>query len=273
MNTARKCKNLNAFTMTEMLITMGVLVILFAIIVSSFGGMRDSLAITDASNTFAQDIRFVQRSSLFLTRAPQERWIYGIGIDLGELGEDRRSNIKKYTLFKWCSPYNDYNANGDVKMRSELPAYDPSADLGILLNGKKNAYIVTNYISGQDYCPKCTGTNCTSAEALLPLSGYGLTDISQALDFEFVDVDGKPLTSDIPRFVLFESVTGRAFFYGNDGKLLNYFKDSNGLQLGVNSAIPANDIRLKISIGSDQDRIIEIKAVSGVVNIINKEDE
>jgi type II secretory pathway pseudopilin PulG len=260
-------KHYHSFTMTEMLITMGVLIILFAIIASSFGGMRDSLSITDTSYTLAQDIRFAQRSSLFLTRAPQERWIYGIGVDLGEL-----ETGNKYTLFKWCSPFNEYNSNGDLRMRSELPAYNPNNALSELINGKRNAAITTVYETSLDYCPKCSGVNCTSSEVLIPISGYGLTEIPLAIDIkieEDIDLRSQGL---IPRFILFESITGRAFFYSQNGTLLNYYEDSNGLYIGQNSSTPAKDMKISLSVSGNQERIIEIKAVSGVVKINNADE-
>jgi type II secretory pathway pseudopilin PulG len=254
----------SAFTLVEMLIVMAILVTLFGIIISSFTGMKDSLSLSDATYTLAQDIRYAQRSSLFLKRDSKERWIYGVGIDLNS---SIINSTGSYPIFKWCSPFNDYDANGDVRMISELPSYDPSLQFTDLITGKKNASIPTTYDSASDYCAKCVGSNCTSPEVLNPLKGYGLTKLGNGIQVEFLNASGVVISTGYPRFILFESITGRAFFYNESGTLMNYYKDINGLHIGKVGGGAADEVKIRLKSPSGQTSLITIKPVSGSIKI------
>jgi hypothetical protein len=223
--------------------------------------MKDTLALTDASYTLAQDIRYAQRSSLFLKRDAKERWIYGIGVEINPV---KINGTGQYTIFKWCSPFNNYDANGDARMTSELPAYNPSFHLKENILGKLNANIVTNYDTTNEYCAQVTGTG---TEVLSPIKGYSLTTIGNGINVEFLDGSNNVIptvSGAYPSFILFESVTGRAFFYDAGGNLLNYYESSSGLHI----TSPVLDVKIKLSTASGQSRIIVVKAVSGAIKII-----
>jgi prepilin-type N-terminal cleavage/methylation domain-containing protein len=261
--TVRNITKYSGFTMVEMLIVLAIIAILFATMVTSFRGVRDNLTLNDSAFSLAQDIRYAQRSSLFLKRAANERWIYGIGIDFEKIRTDGT-----YKVFKWCAPYDDYDVSIE-QMTSELPGFvlDPAYAVNSNYFGKINGGIVYNSTAYD------TGTYCAKgilAEKLNAVSGYGLTSINSGLKATFVDASGNTIgntiplaTSDYPRFILFESVTGRAFIYSSYGRIWNYSSVGNVVQI----ANPVQDLRIKLEPISNpgQSRIITIKAVSGTV--------
>lgn len=202
-------KNLQGFTLIEMMIVMAIFMILFAIGLTSFAGMRDAIAVTENFNNFKQDVRWAQKSSVLLKREIGEWWPYGIGIDLQSTAEMRsQSSNRTYKFFKWCSPFSNFDPNGSVLLNSELPNYNPSVALGALLNNVKNGYMPTTMNTG---CTQCGEGACSNT--LVELKGRGITQFDSKVDVKFM--------SDA-RYILFESVTGRAFLYNANGELLNY---------------------------------------------------
>jgi hypothetical protein len=156
--------------------------------------------------TVEQDVRSVQRAAMLLQRDSGEKWLYGLGIDFGNMGDNGN-----YTVFKWCSPFGDY---GDILTKSSLPAYTPSKVLGSPTIGTElNGYLTVTTIG------ESCGSNPTSSLSLLP--GYDKTTTTPKSSIGVTQIDGKT-----PRYVIFESVSGRTFFYAQNGELLNY--DSNG---------------------------------------------
>jgi len=192
-------KKYQAFTLTEMLVVMSIFMILSAMGISSFFGLHNTVKMNEYMMTLEQDIRAVQRASMLLEKNPMENWIYGLGIDFTNIAEDG-----SYTPFKWCTTFTDY---GDPTTRSIVPAYDSDND-----------------VDGPAPLPKVilgipSDTMCSSIELdnhLRTLAGYGtnLTTPRSTVEFK----------SDA-RYVLFESVSGRAFFYNEAGELLNYEED------------------------------------------------
>jgi type II secretory pathway pseudopilin PulG len=266
--TIQKIQKYQAFTMVEMLIVMAIIIMLFAMVMTSFSGMQDSITLTDSSYSFEQDVHYAQRSSLFLKREPNERWIYGIGIDLSGLSVDGT-----YKLFKWCSPFNDFDSNAeysdgtkDTRMISEFPSFESLKNLNVDYLGKKNGSIATSYTSSTDYCGKCVVNDCRSNEELIRMNDFGDTRIGSNITVSYLDNNNAVIvpSATSSTYLLFESVTGRAFVYGANGLLQNYYQDSTGIHL--NSGI--NDLNIKFSTGTGQSRIIKIKPVSGTVKVI-----
>jgi hypothetical protein len=73
------------------------------------------------------------------------------------------------------------------------------------------------------------------------------------------------------RYVVFESVTGRAFFYNEDGELLNYFFDDNG-QLVIKSPGEIEELDFTIeSLGAAAPRRLIIHHLSGRIEAIVEE--
>jgi len=180
-----------AFTLIEMLVVMGIMMILMGMTFTSFSGLQDTVKMNEYMLNMEQDIRSVQRASMLLERNTEENWLYGLGIDFSQLEEDG-----KYTTFKWCTPFKDY---GDASTRSKVPGYKEG---DLTLDGAKLP--IGNIEMGL----------CTEVEDTLKiLSGYTteLTPPKSTVEYN----------SNV-RYVVFESVTGRAFFYDANGELLNY---------------------------------------------------
>jgi type II secretory pathway pseudopilin PulG len=195
----------------ELLVVLIIFGILGGMTFSAFGGLQNTVKMNEYVLTLEQDVRSVQRSAMLLQRNSGERWLYGLGIDFGEMGDSG-----EYTVFKWCSPFNDY---GDILTKSNLPGYNPSSQLvlGSPLSGftgERNGYMnVVNSIENN-----CSAENSSS---LSTLAGYDKSTKTPKANISRTSIDG-----DInPRYVIFESVSGRAFFYNSDGALLNYTSD------------------------------------------------
>lgn len=198
-------KKYPAYTLLELLVVMSIIAILGAMSFSSFGGLQNTVKMNEYMLTLEQDVRSVQRAAMLLQRGPEENWLYGLGIDFGSMGDNG-----KYTVFKWCSPFRDY---GDILTKSSLPGYNPGQPVGSSLigyDGEMNGYInVPDNISQSNTCEANFNSSTLS---ILP--GYDKSVTTP-----------KSEISHSARYVVFESVSGRAFFYDNDGKLLNYGTD------------------------------------------------
>lgn len=188
--------------------------------------------------TLEQDVRSVQRSAMLLQRDPDERWLYGLGIDFGNMGDEGT-----YTVFKWCSPFSDY---GDILTKSSLPNYSPSHDLSVIVFGsERNGYM-------PDVVTIPVGNTCEisalPASALRTVPGYDKTSKTPKATIGISVISGRT-----PRYVVFESVSGRAFFYDTDGVLLNYTNKGklDSPQPFVITINPDSNINTrKISVGS-----------------------
>lgn len=232
-----------AYTLMEMLIVMSIFIIIGAIGFSSFYGMRDSISMNEEVLTLQQDIRYAQRAALFLERSSTDRWLYGIGIDFSDA-----PTTGEYKMFKWCSQFSDY---GDVRTKAVVPNFDKTLPLS-QLNGNLplNTYVNAN-------CS--TGLNISE---LVQLKKFG----TQSLNAEFSPTflasnDAIGDVGSIPQYVLFESVSGRAFFYDSNGKLINY--DGTGI-------IVSNPVDFVLSIQSKRTKVkktITITNISGKVNV------
>ncbi len=180
---------------------------------SSFSGLQNTVKMNEYVLTLEQDIRSVQRAAMLLERNSGEKWIYGLGIDFSNI----ENTDGKYTVFKWCSPFDDY---GNIATRSALPAYDPNDDLNTSMGygNDKNGYI--NVSGGM-----LANNNCelsAYSSTLRILSGYTQSSTTPKSKISIAPINSNAYA----RYVIFESVSGRAFFYDKDGVLLNF--DSTG---------------------------------------------
>ncbi len=229
----------------ELLVVLTIFSILGAMTFSAFGGLQNTVKMNEYVLTVEQDVRSVQRAAMLLQRDSGEKWLYGLGLDFGDMGDDG-----EYTVFKWCSPFGDY---GDILTKSSLPAYNPSAllNLGSPISGfpnERNGYMnVENSI----------GSSCASgsSSSLSVLSGYDKSTKTPKSTITISPIDGST-----PRYVIFESVSGRTFFYDDDGALLNYA--SNGRLIDdplpfVITIVPDSDVN---------SRVITIGNLSGKIN-------
>lgn len=198
-----------AFTLLEMLIVISIIIVIGAIGMSSFLGLHNTVKMNEYMMNLEQDIRAIQRASLLLERNVDENWLYGIGIDFRNVDPDGN-----YIPFKWCTPDRDY---GHISTTSIVPAYEPG------ITGSEK-FPHDSEISGT-FC----GADVGGKEQLRTLPGYerSLT-IPKANIFFGPEEDQEKEGFNPPKIVVFESVSGRAFFYSEDGKLLNYEEDEDG---------------------------------------------
>ncbi len=188
-------KKYTAFTLLEMLLVMAIMMIIMGMTFTSFFGLHDTIKMNEYMLNMEQDIRSVQRASMLLERNTEENWLYGLGIDFTQLGADG-----KYTTFKWCTPFGDY---GDETTRSKVPGYK-TGDL--TLDGTDLPYA--------DMAVGIESGLCTQMEDTVKLLLGYTTELT-------IPKSTVQFNSDV-RYVVFESVTGRAFFYDELGELLNY---------------------------------------------------
>lgn len=233
-----------AFTLVEMLLVIGILVILGGVGAQSFGGLEGSVTLNEESLTVSQDIQNLQRSAMLMERSAGEGWIYGLGMDFSQY-----ETTGQYKTFKWCSIYSEYGAR---KTRSIVPDFDEDLGAVSLHNG-----FLPNYNQEK--------TKCSIDD--FPLNSF-LVDWETGIPMK-TDTGLNPavLTSggeDI-RYVLFEAVSGRAFFYDADQSLVNY--DSNGNMTGspVDFSIQLNSKVTK--------KTITVKNLSGKVLIESQDNE
>ncbi len=240
-------KRLPAYTLIEMLIVLTIFVILSAFSFSAFDGLRDTVTLNEDMLTLEQDIRWAQRSALFLERGVSERWVYGIGIDFSDFEED---NV--YRLIKWCSQYDDF---GSIRTRSMLPNFDPAIAVG-LLNGNLPAGEVSN--------ERCSLGDAESKIVRV----LGRVEGTVSPDFEVNIPDGLNAQGDVgglPVYVIFEAVSGRMFMYDSSGNVVNY--NSNG-QLVTESV----DFVLEVTAPrTKRTKTLKIDNVSGKISVESRE--
>lgn len=231
-----------------MLIVLGIFGVLAGFSFASFSGLQNTIKMNEYTANIEQDIRSVQRASMLLERKTNEKWLYGLGIDFTNLG-----NSGKYHVFKWCSSFDNY---GDIKTTSILPNYNPNIVGGIgtiTSNREQNAYLPIptddTYMESS-----CDPNSITST--LRTLSGYDTSIDTPESIITVTTIDG--IT---PGYVLFESVSGKAFFYGVNGQPLNYNTD------GSLTDSP-KDLKITITPTSQgsESHIITISYLSGKIN-------
>jgi type II secretory pathway pseudopilin PulG len=234
-----------AFTLLEMLVVMGIMMILMGMTFTSFSGLQDTVKMNEYMLNMEQDIRSVQRASMLLERNTEENWLYGLGIDFSKLKEEDGG---VYTTFKWCTPYGDY---GDPSTRGKVPGYSEG---DLTLDGAK---LPVGDIG--------TGLCAGSENTLKILLGY-TTELTPPKSEVIFNPDSSA------RYVVFESVTGRAFFYDEDGELLNYFFDDNGQLVIEDSPSEVEELDFTIeSLGAAAPRTLRIHHLSGRIEAIVEE--
>lgn len=200
----------SAFTLIEMLVVMIILIVLGALSYAAYQDMHTTIRINEYASVLEENIRRVQREAMLLKREPGENWIYGLGIDFSKI--DKKDTFGEYKVFKWCAEDMDY---GGPKTISDIPGYDSSQGYHWSYNGG-----LPNTLDPQQ--GKCLGTNSRKE-----LKGYdiglkppkGEIGLSQNLANMNGAMNYMSLST---QYILFESVTGRAFFYNEGGVLAGY---------------------------------------------------
>lgn len=233
-------KKYSSYTLMEMLVVMAIFIILALIGFASFRGLKETIALNEQTLNLSQDIRMVQRAAMFLERNANERWIYGIGIDFSDLGSE-----KTYRLFKWCSQYDSF---GSARTRSELPNYDEAFAVGGV-NG--------NLPNSLNYVYKDCEIGVADSELVL-FTGETAYELEKNFVITFpASNNGIGDVGGIPMYLLFEAVSGRAFFYDDQGMIVNYTSEGE---------IISNPIDLVFEVFSPNTRVkktITIDNVSG----------
>lgn len=240
-----------AYTLLEMLLVISIFIVLGGFTFAAFDGLQNTIKTNEYMLNIEQDIRSIQRSAMLLERDTDENWIYGLGIDFSEVTEDG-----VYKMFKWCSPFDDY---GDITTKSGLPAYDPSVDVGAsitsgLMSGQPNA---TLPLVGENF----TESSCTSGVGsdLRTLPGF---DRSITLPKSDITLNPGMSPERSVRYILFESVSGRAYFYNEDGSIINY--DSEGVIWDFEDI---TDFEMEITpLNGGSTRTIAVKHLSGKID-------
>ena len=194
-----------AYTLLELLLVLSIFSIIGGMTFASFDGLQNTVKMNEYMLNLEQDVRTIQREAMLLERTPGEDWLYGLGIDFTET-----TTTGGHKVFKWCSPFPDY---GDTKTKSKLPAYDPADPLGVGRNG----YLPNDRII-------VTSSGCIG-DRLATLPGYDTS----------IDFPKSEITIDNSiGYVVFESISGRAFFYNMDGELVNYQADGGQVENVLN---------------------------------------
>lgn len=178
----------------EMLVVMTIMIILLSVGFTAYASFTETTKYNQDVADLEQDIIIIQRAAMLLERDPQEYWVYGVGIDFGGLSQVPSTG--EYRFFKWCSEFEGF---GHSWTKGRYPRYDDDDDT---VNGQ----ILNTSLMDASTC------DATTENRLLPLSTYGTGDLSLQEDVS--------ISSDI-RFLLFESVSGRAFLYDTDGNLID----------------------------------------------------
>jgi len=243
-----------AFTLIEMLIVLAIIIIISGFAYAGIANYRSAMAVINTSSLIEQDIKMAQRSAMFLSRDVEEGWIYGIGIDFSQI--DNAAN-PHYRFFKWCAPFEEFNPM-EPKMNSELPGVDTANLLSI-----DNGYL-PGYTTGKTLCD---GTN-----ELIEFKPSHSTEIDRGA-LRITKAEGVRL-EDV-NYILFESITGRAFLYGatisiggGTGTLLNYSLSSGNVTMYPD----LTHLQIKLTnIGvnpATSGRTIDVSPVSGRVKIL-----
>lgn len=238
-------KKYPAYTLLELLVVMSILGILGTMSFSAFGSLQNTVKMNEYVLTIEQDVRSVQRAAMLLQRTPGERWLYGLGIDFGDMKDSG-----DYTVFKWCSPFDDY---GNILTKSNLPAYNPSKILGLGTGhgtDKNGEMPMDRILRGS------CGTDVSSSLSIL--SGYDKTTRTPISTINRTAIDTK-----VPRYVIFESVSGRTFFYDELGGLLNYTAEGKMVD------DPGSFVITIIPDANVNTRIITISNLSGKISTLS----
>ncbi|MBD3329301.1 prepilin-type N-terminal cleavage/methylation domain-containing protein [Candidatus Dojkabacteria bacterium] len=197
-------KKYRGFTLIEMVVVLVITVILFAAGVVSVGDFRASMDLTNAVSFLEQDIRYAQRSAMFLSREIDEDWIYGIGVDFRDI-----DNTGEYHLFKWCAPFESFDPENEI-MTSALPGFDPEYNLGVSLDGVANGGLPPGGLR-EGVCDR-------TVSELVKIGEYQ----TYKVPLTSLSLERHENGSFQPSYIVFESMTGRAFVYDANGQLINY---------------------------------------------------
>ena len=224
---------------------MGIMGVLMAMSFAAYQNLQTTIRLNEYTNNLEQNIRKVQRDAMLLEKKPGESWIYGLGIDLTKM--NKPESFGQYEIFKWCSGLDDY---GDRKTTYIIPDFDPEVDGEIRLDRGPGSLPNNGEIHDLG--------NCSSDNELKKYSLFGDSGVGTGIDVKppeskietnkfpyFRDPEGYPNGfSGNLGYILFEAVTGRAFFYSSHWKvILNTDNKGNPLSKAQNLEIKIKPLR------------------------------
>jgi prepilin-type N-terminal cleavage/methylation domain-containing protein len=209
------------FSLVELLIVMAIIGTLFLLSWNAFYGLRKTMQLKQVSENMRSELRYTQRSAMFVRRSPNENWVNGVGIDLtGMLDNDGELT---YTVFKWCS---------------SSPTYVDYDSQVLLFQSMIN--------NGEATYGDCRGATSEFSAIESKEDVYvGGEELNFALGYNNV----LPDAASEARFIIFEAVTGFPHFFNTDGQEMNMTNidriqiafylsgSSNGVEVYKNSDI------------------------------------
>lgn len=232
-------KNYKGFTLVEMLLVMGISIILSAVGYNSFLSIRESSIARENVELIIQDIESTKLKAMNMESGKDATWIYGFGIDFTEAND--LDDIGDYTFLKWCSPVEEYGESfstyGEVT-KNILPNLSTTTDFNELINdyplcntndSYRNGRIPTCYYNSNECLPQRVGLIRTN-------------EISTLLDREKDQMEILPNYNtglpSYPLFLFFESLTGRAIIYNDDGLPQSYVESVDGVIFNGDNVVP-----------------------------------
>ena len=212
-------KSYMAYTLIELMLVMAISIILFSLVTASYRGSQSTMLRNEAELTLVQDIHSVQRMSLLLSRPSDEKWPYGIGLDISNIPESGHINNVEYYMFRWCSPLVDPDS---PLVQGKYPNYHPNP-----INSKLPPGLYSQNACKRD--SSCNGDSCALEKIL------GVDNVIRVFK------KGVQVNRNKVAYILFESITGRVFFYDSYGNLLNYnssgdFENNTNAEIWITSA-------------------------------------
>jgi prepilin-type N-terminal cleavage/methylation domain-containing protein len=170
------------FSLVEVLVVMTIVAVLFGLGWNAFYSLRRTMRLRQATENLKAELKYAQRSAMFIRRDSGERWINGVGIDFEGM-KDTDADLT-YTVFKWCSSSDNY-----VDFEDEVSNFP--IEYGDCISG--------------------------SNQALTPLQGKEDVYVSsENLNFA-LGFKGSADLGESLRFIVFEAVTGYPHFFDEDG--------------------------------------------------------
>jgi type II secretory pathway pseudopilin PulG len=234
----------------ELLIVLAIFIILASFGTGGLIGFRETMFVKENVEKLKQDIELARQKSLLIDRDVDDTWVYGIGIDFRNIGEGT------YSMFKWCSPYENF---GNDVTRSKLLGWDPDYNVGDVLPSvqgiqeinvprqrrlplpivpdpidpgaitddppvaqppeevNREEFVFNAFLPINKETTSCMeGTN-----SIVRLTGEASDSLADAGSYSLMTDENNPFYK--VSAVVFEAITGKAFLYNNKGEPVNYY--------------------------------------------------